>query len=375
MKKRTVRRRVTFFLIVIFLFLFGSFFLFAGKYTSLLIHLILPQRESLVRTNGNISVLLLGIGGGNHDGPNLSDTMIFASLDPARNKVTLISIPRDLWMPEIKGKINTSYANGEAEKKGGGLVLAKAVVAKIIGQDVPYAVRVDFSGFEKAVDLVGGLTINVDKTFDDYEYPIDGQENNLCGKTQLEISQEATVSANVTDSELYPCRYKRIHFNVGKQTMDGQTALEYVRSRHAVGSEGSDFARSKRQQKVISAFKDKLLSVSTLLNPVKILNLYGVLKGSIDTNITQSEMVDFIRLASGMKKTNMINAALDTGDTATERVGLLVHPLPKQNANSDFGLEWVLIPRVGEGNYTEIGQYVSCILEKANCVVGKLPKI
>ncbi len=369
MKKRTVRRRITFFFIVILLFLFGSFFLFAGKYTSFLVRLILAQ-ESLIKTNGNINVLLLGIGGGNHDGPNLSDTIIFMSLDPTHNKVTLVSIPRDLWVPELEGKINTTYAIGEEKEKNGGLLLSRAAVGKILGQNIPYAARIDFSGFVKAIDLVGGLTINVDQAFNDYEYPIDGQENNLCGKTQQEIDQQVTTSTNLTDSDLYPCRYEHIHFNAGVQVIDGQTALEYVRSRHAVGSEGSDFARSKRQQKVIVAFKDKLLSVGTLLNPAKILSLYSVLQDSIDTNITQNEMADFIHILENMKKTNTVNAALDTGDEATGRIGLLAHP--EQNTNSDFGAEWVLIPRIGEGNYTEIQEYLSCMLQKNDCIVGKL---
>ena len=67
--------------------------------------------------------------------------------------------------------------------------------------------------------------------------------------------------------------------------MDGKTALTFVRSRHAEGEEGSDFARSKRQEKIIQAFKDKLFSFQTIINPAKIISLYDILKDSIDTDI------------------------------------------------------------------------------------------
>src|SRR6202044_4061424 len=98
-----------------------------------------------------------------------------------------------------------------------------------------------------------------------------------------------------------PCRFKHIHFNKGEQHMDGETALEYVRSRHALGPEGSDFARSKRQEKVISAFKAKLFSAGTILNPIKMVDLINTLNGSLETDIKQSKYGNFIQLGQEMK--------------------------------------------------------------------------
>lgn len=152
--------------------------------------------------------------------------------------------------------------------------------------------------------------------------------------------------------------------------MNGKTALEFVRSRHAIGNEGSDFARSKRQEKVIKAFKDKVLSAQTLINPAKILDLYSTLKDSIDTDIKQDEFDDFVRLAQKMKQVKISSAVIDIGDEQAKRQGLLVHPL----ITSDYNLEWVLIPRVGNGNFTEIQKYIDCEIKTGNCSVSIKPQ-
>lgn len=334
--------------------------------------LIFNRDIQLKQSDSRINILLLGIGGGNHDGPNLTDTIIIASLDPKNDKVTLVSIPRDLWMPDLTGaskKINSAYAAGEFIKKGGGLPLVEAAVGKITGQNIDYGIRIDFSGFVKAVDILGGLDINIDNTFDDYQYPIDGKEADTCGHPQDELQALANTSEDQLPS-VFPCRYKHLHFNKGFTHMDGETALEFVRSRHASGVEGSDFSRSKRQEKIIKAFKDKALSAQTILNPSKIINLYETLKSSIDTDIQQTEFDDFIRLAQKMKNAKIQSAILDYGDAQTQRPGLLVNP----SASSDYNYEWILTPRAGNGNFTEIQKYIQCEIKTGNCSVPVKPQ-
>src|SRR5206468_1563830 len=95
------------------------------KYSPFLFQLIFNHGISLKQSDGRVNVLLLGIGGGVHEGPDLTDTIIFSSIDITNNKITMVSIPRDLWMPELKGKINTAYTIGEDKQAGMGLVLAK----------------------------------------------------------------------------------------------------------------------------------------------------------------------------------------------------------------------------------------------------------
>jgi len=323
-------------------------------------------------TDSRINILLLGIGDLNHDGTNLTDTIMLASLDPKNNKVTLVSIPRDLWFPDLTmnvKKINGAYAYGEAVKKGGGLSLAEAAIGKITGQQIDYGIRIDFSGFVKAVDLVGGLDINVDNTFDDYQYPIDGQEDATCGHSPTELQAMASDSVDQAVID-FPCRYMDIHFNKGLNHMDGVTALEFVRSRHATQAiEASDFARSKRQEKVIVAFKNKVLSAQTLINPGKLISLYTTLQGSIDTDIQQNDFDDFIRLAEKMKNAKIQSTVIDAGDDTVQRPGLLINP----PTSSDYDYVWTLIPRLGNGNFSEIQSYVACEITKGNCVVSKTP--
>src|SRR3989344_4326105 len=176
-----------------------------GNISPLLFQLIFNKNIELKKTSPEkINILLLGIGGGNHEGPNLTDTIILASLNLKDPKATLISLPRDIWSTDIRGKINRAYSDGEEARKGAGLILAKSVVGKITGQSIDYGVVIDFSGFIKAVDLMGGLDVNIDRTFDDYEYPIEGKENDPCGNKEEDLPALATASSQL---EVFPCRY------------------------------------------------------------------------------------------------------------------------------------------------------------------------
>ena len=313
----------------------------------------------LKKDDDKINVLLLGIAGGIHDGPNLTDTIIFASIDPVQNKVVLVSIPRDLWIEDIKARINVAYAKG-------GISMAKGAVYKVVGQPIDYVVRVDFEGFEKAIDLLGGVEVDVLDAFDDYEYPIVGKENDPCGHMDEELDALATASSQL---EVFPCRYTHLHFDKGLQHMDGATALKFVRSRHGKGEEGTDFGRSKRQAELIKAVKDKVFSVSTLLNPAKIFSLYNVVKNSIDTNIKEEEFDDFVKLANKMSSSTIHNIVLDYGDKEKNRPGFLVHP----GTLDIYRNEWVLIPRIGNDDFSEIKKYVECEIKVGNCPITAKP--
>ncbi len=352
--------------LIVFIFVAQGVFKLV-QLTPFLFELLFKKEINLKREDHNVNILLLGIGGQNHEGPNLTDTVIFVSLPPDdKGKIELISIPRDLWLPDINGKINTAYAKGEDKKEGGGLVLSKAAVKKILGKPIDYALRIDFEGFEKAVDLLGGVDVNVERTFDDFEYPIEGKGNDPCGHTDEELKELATASSQL---EAFPCRYKQVHFDKGQRQMNGETALIFVRSRHAEGFEGSDFARSKRQEKIISAIKDKIFSLNTLTNPAKVISLYSIVKDSIDTDIRENEFDDFIRLFKKIGKSKTESIIVDTGESEAKRPGLLINPL----SGEDYNFEWVLIPRKGNGDFSEVYDYVDCELKKDNCIIPEAP--
>jgi len=343
----------------------GKFIFSTASFFPFFFQLLFNKNIELKHKDDEINILLLGIGGVNHEGPELTDTIIFASLNTKTNKITMVPIPRDLYVPDLKGKINIAYSDGEAKRKGGGLILTEAIVEKILNQSVDYGIQIDFDGFIEAVDQMGGLDINVEQTFDDYEYPIDGKENDVCGHKEEELEELATASSQL---EAFSCRYKHIRFEKGLIHMNGEKALEYVRSRHALGPEGSDFARNRRQEKVIKAFKDKVFSLEILTNPGKIINLYSIIKGSIDTDIKDTEFDDFVRLLGKMKTAKIQTAILDAGDSAKSREGLLMNPEP-----NEFNGGWVLIPRKGAQNFSEIQQYVACQLNQETCPVSKSP--
>src|SRR5579884_3030834 len=233
------------------------------------LHNVIPRAagSDIKQTNDRVNILLLGIGGGTHDGPDLTDSIIVASYDLKTNDVVMFSIPRDLWLPSIQQKINAAYTVG-LSKGGDGLGYTENAIGDVMGIPIHYAVVLDFSGFSKAIDLVGGVDVNVPDTFDDYQYPIDGKENDLCGwkEQQMTLTPDQAKQLNVNPGPLkvyidptgkvatdsasldFSCRFEHIHFDKGMTHMDGTTALKFVRSRHALGIEGSDFARSRRQQ-------------------------------------------------------------------------------------------------------------------------------
>lgn len=316
---------------------------------------------------GNINILLLGIGGGTHEGPNLSDTIIFASINPSKNRANLISIPRDLWIPDLNGKINQAYSLGQKKNKQG-ILLSRAAVGKVVGQNIDYVIVIDFSAFVKLIDYLGGVDVKVARTLDDYAYPIEGKERDACGHTEAEVAslsaQIATASAQELES--FPCRYKHIHFAKGTIHMNGEEALEFSRSRHGINGEGSDFARSARQQEVIAAVKEKTLSLGIILNPIKVFGIFNILRDNINTNIQISEFDDFINLAQKMQGAKISNYVIDFGDQGAGRLGLLSQPLP----TADRGFQSILIPRVGDGNFSEIHDYIACIVGDHLCEIS-----
>ncbi|MBI4039775.1 LCP family protein [Candidatus Daviesbacteria bacterium] len=324
-------------------------------------------------SEGRVNILLLGIGGGTHEGATLTDTVMLASYDPKTHRVDLISIPRDLWLTKFSAKVNTLYQTGLL--KGNSLKFAETEIGNILGTQIPYALRVDFSGFVKAVDLVGGIDVDVQNTFDDWQYPIEGKEDDLCGYSEQQMTiddakskelglplgqQQVFVSPDghiATDSSQlsFSCRFEHIHFDKGQAHMSGATALKFVRSRHGTGLEGSDFARSKRQQVVLQAFRNKVLSTSTLLDPSKIVSLAQTFGASISTDIPQVKYVEFIQL---IKSVTEVRSHVIDFDSDSQ---LLIHP----SDSTPYGGAWVVIPP--NNDFTNVQSYVNDVF------AGKAP--
>jgi len=231
-----------------------------------------------------INFLILGMAGAGYDGPYLTDTIIFASLNTKTNEIGMMSIPRDLSVP-IPGngwqKINYLNHYGEMREVGSGAEFAAKAIGELINQPIDYYIRVDFSGFQKLIDELDGLDIYVDNSFTDNEFP--GPNNS----------------------------YQTVSFEKGWQHMNGFNALSYARSRHGNNGEASDFARSARQQKVLIALKEKALSYDTFFNLRKIGALYDMYSNHVATNLTNTELIQLVKMAKKFKTENINNIVLD----------------------------------------------------------------
>lgn len=322
--------------------------------------------------------LLLGYGGPGHDGPYLTDSMMVIHADLKKNTVALVSLPRDLWVKlpvktkEIfHSKINSIYQMGMYEwknfpavrvSKTGTPELVKEAVKTVIGLTVDNVITVDFAGFAKGVDALGGVDVEVLKTFDDYGYPIEGKEDDLCGrdedfakiekflkpgfdegeKTQLfkdkpELEQYyKDITEEDPPSKAFPCRYEHLHFDAGKVHMNGETALKYVRSRHSL-QDGSDFGRAERQQQFVKAIKGKLLNVSILTN---IFPLMDQLKDHISMDIGADELKKFAAEAKDLSSYRIFSLHISDSDYL-------------KSSYSNYG-GYILIPRTGEDSWKEI---------------------
>jgi anionic cell wall polymer biosynthesis LytR-Cps2A-Psr (LCP) family protein len=149
----------------------------------------------------------------------------------------------------------------------------------MVGLPIQYGLVFDFSKFQTIINLVGGVDIDVPEAFTDTQYPIAGKENDTC-------------SGDTT----YACRYETLQFTKGIQHMDGPLALKYVRSRHAEGAEGNDFARGRRQQQILVALKEKLTSKDVLKDPQRIIELYRAFDDATDTDMNIAQLATIGKL-------------------------------------------------------------------------------
>ncbi len=267
------------------------------------------DRSLIGQDDDRVNILLLGMGGAKHEGPYLTDTIILASIKPSTGQVAMISIPRDLAAP-IPGrgwsKINSANAFGEEKAAGAGAELTRATLQDLLNLPIQYYLRIDFGGFRKLIDDLGGLDVYVERDFIDSAFPTG------------ENGEVNTVS-----------------FRKGWQHFDGTRALEFARSRHGTNGEGSDFARAARQQKILSAIKERILSLGTLRSPAKISAVAQALENHIRMNFSPWELLTLARLANTWQTENIITRVLDDSPigvlTATVGLDGAYLLLPKNN--------------------------------------------
>jgi polyisoprenyl-teichoic acid--peptidoglycan teichoic acid transferase len=244
-----------------------------------------------------MTFLILGVGGAGHDGPELTDTILLATADLKTKRVGLLSIPRDLAYPLGSGrfvKINSVNSFAEQSHPGNGARETANAFEDLFGIRIDHVVKIDFKAFEELIDAVGGLDVTVERAFVDREYPTEDD------------------------------KYQTVSFEAGPRHMDGATALKYARSRHGSNGEGSDFARAKRQQIIILALKEKLLSKGTLANPSKLLKLYEAIASNIQTDLSAWDAMKIAPLAGDFSSERITTHVL-TNDRGGELVSETVN--------------------------------------------------
>ncbi len=234
-----------------------------------------------------VNILLLGTDKRTTEiGPSRTDTIIVLTVDPKSKTAGMLSIPRDLWVSipgYSEGRVNTAHFIGDRDKyPGGGPALAKKTVQYTLGVPIHYYVRVNFEGFERLLDAIGGITIDVPERILDTKFP---------------------------DSNF---GYMTVDIPAGVQHMDGKTALQYARTRHG----SSDFARARRQQQVIKAVRDKVLSLDLPLT--RIPEMLQIVGDSVQTDLSLNEMYSLAKLAREIPMESLQGGVIDESMTTTQ---------------------------------------------------------
>lgn len=264
---------------------------------------IMPAQEP-----DRFDVLVMGLRGENDPdasdgGPLLTDSMMVLSYDKTTKKVSMISIPRDLYVKidkNKKDKINVAYEYGYYHK-GGGINYTKELVSKITGVYIDKVVILDFSSFQKIIDEVGGIDIVLAQPFE--------------------------------EAKQWGAKFSLL---AGPNHLDGQNALYYARSRFS----SSDFDRSRRQQEVIFALKDKLTALNFWSDPIKTLTVLNSVRSNIKTDLNIWNATDLISLAREVGSSGKVKKYVMTTDNV----------LYESRINESY----VLLPK-GD-NFTQIKQ-------------------
>lgn len=327
----------------------------SGNVFSSLLHAMPGVKDELKgEVDGRINVLLLGMRGeGDSHGGLLADTIMVISIKPAENKVAMISVPRDLYVTvpgtQDKQKINAVHLYGEEKGKGQGLELMKQSVGDVLGLDIQYAVSINFEGFVKLIDSVGGLPIYLDSSFVESQQFLGVEAR--CDKVTFVVPSGNVESKKVTRKngtfyfhEYQMCYPKnpsecggKFELSAGDIVLTGEQALCFSRSRVT----SSDFERAKRQQIILQKLKDKLLSAGTLTDFGKVNAILNSLGDNVRTDLEVWEMKKFLDVYKSMADIQIYQRVLENSEE-----GFLYNPKESNGAG------YILLP-TGE-NYDRI---------------------
>jgi LCP family protein required for cell wall assembly len=230
-----------------------------------------------------LNVLLLGTDARPTDTePTRTDALVLVRIERDTGRVSMLSIPRDLWVDYAgggEGRINAAYTVGEKRYgPGGGPAVAMSTVGRLVGVDVDHFVLINFQGFETLIDRLGGITVDAPEAIYDPAYPTDNYQ---------------TIE---------------VRFRKGPQTLDGERALIYARTRHA----DSDFGRNQRQQLVLMSIFNRIRERGLLQQLTSLDDYTGALRDYVKTDITTSEMLEIAGFARNVRADDVLRYAIDS---------------------------------------------------------------
>jgi polyisoprenyl-teichoic acid--peptidoglycan teichoic acid transferase len=244
----------------------------------------IPNLEEISAWAGRdrVTILLLGVDTRCEEvGPDRTDSIMLVTVDPVGKTAALLSLPRDLWV-EIPGfgvnRINNAHFYGEANNyPGGGPALAVDTVAATLGIEIDYYLTVNFAAFQEIINLLGGLPIDVPQAINDPTYP-----DSCYG-------------------------YDPFSIEAGRQTLTGEQALKYARTR---ATEGGDVDRAGRQQAVVMAARQTALrQLPTLIVQAPL--LWQTLEQNVRTTLSLDEVLQLALLAQEIPDENIRTAVID----------------------------------------------------------------
>ena len=260
------------------------------------------------------NILVLGRPGQGYSGQDLTDTIIIVHLEPAQEKATLVSLPRDLL---VKVPNTGQFTKINALYNLIGIEGLKEEITKITGLTIDHHILIDLIVAQEIIELVDGLNIYVPQDINDPYFP----------------------GPNYS--------YQTFSLAAGWRYLDGPIALRYIRTRYT--SPNGDFDRMARQQQVITLLKHKVLELNLLWDFPTYLKMFNSLKNNIETDLGILELKDLWQIAKKIKANQITNLVIDKKET-----GLL------RGDQVPFGQEIasVVYPVSGQGNYEEIKKYI-----------------
>jgi LCP family protein required for cell wall assembly len=277
------------------------------------------------QSSGRINVLLLGRDGGRSVQPDITNTIILASIDVVNNNITFISVPGTIWVKNNSGVmyLNQAFEKGENQYLGGGAIgttnskaieagfqLADSSVSNILGTAINYNVIINFQAVQQLVNTLGGITLNVPTA----------------------LSDPTMAWQNKGNPVLAPA---------GTDTLNGNQALLYLMSK-ATTSESS---REQRQAQILKAVFKKIMSSSTLINPLKISQIISTLGNNLASDLSMTQAIKLYQLVTPINSNSINSLSLLSSGQYLTTGNMVGQP--------------ILLPVSGLFNYSSIHSYIA----------------